>query len=205
MKIITFISTRLDTNTYIVYDEKTLRGFIVDPGGQGGKIEEIIKKNNLNIEGILLTHGHFDHTNACGYLQKLGYKVYGSFIEETYTKYNMEMARLLLIPYNKFKMDIDIYDGEVLDIAGMSILVMFTPGHSKGSVCFIVNDCIFAGDTVFRESYGKISFKGGSMSEMKKSFRKLFALEGNYTIYSGHGYSTTLDYERKNNWINHEL
>ena len=101
-----------------------------------------------------------------------------------------------------FTPDVLLKGGEALVVAGISVKVISTPGHTKGGVCYLAEDKIFSGDTVFLTSYGRTDFYDGSYSEIKNSIvNKLFRIKGDYEILPGHGESTSLDFERANNMI----
>ncbi|MCL2068516.1 MAG: MBL fold metallo-hydrolase, partial [Oscillospiraceae bacterium] len=90
-------------------------------------------------------------------------------------------------------------DGDIIEADELSVYVMHTPGHTLGGVCYITGDVIFSGDTLFCGDVGRCDLYGGSYPTMKRSLAKLCELEGDYAVYPGHGQSTTLEYERKNN------
>ena len=96
-------------------------------------------------------------------------------------------------------MDVPVKDGDVLEIAGMRAEVVHTPGHSAGSVSYIVGDTIFCGDLLFKDSYGRFDNYDGNFNELKKSAERLFALKGDYKLLCGHEEDTTLAYERNHN------
>lgn len=192
----------IQTNTYIVINGD--RGFVVDPGGDGDAILDVFKKNKAQVEAILLTHAHFDHiggvasiARACENALILLHK---DDLDKVGSYKNMGFASGVKV--EKFTPDILLSGKEKLNIAGIDIEVMHTPGHSKGSVCYIVEDKIFVGDTVFFSTYGRTDFYDGSLQEIKNSIiNKLFRLNGNYTLLPGHGEPTTLAFERVNNEI----
>ncbi len=192
----------LETNTYVVINGD--RGFVVDPGGEADKIVDIFKKNNANVEAILLTHAHFDHIAGVAELAKecenALIMLHKNDLDKVCSYRNMGFASGVKV--EKFTPDILLSGKEKLSIAGLDVEVMHTPGHSKGSVCYIVEDKIFVGDTVFFSSYGRTDFYDGSFAEIKNSIiNKLFRRKGNYTLLPGHGEPTTLAYERVNNEI----
>ncbi|MGN1124491.1 MAG: MBL fold metallo-hydrolase, partial [Eubacterium sp.] len=88
---------------------------------------------------------------------------------------------------------------DTLMLGDTEISVMSTPGHTKGGVCYVCDDCIFTGDTLFYCSCGRTDFPGGSVSELSNSLKKIASLNGDYKVYAGHGNSSTLEFERKNN------
>ena len=189
-------------NTYIVYNDDTNEGFIVDPGGNEEKILAKISELGINVKNILLTHGHFDHCGACANLQKLGMKVYihTSDAEKLVTDENMSK----LAPwykFEKFEADEKLTDGQVLKIGDIKVEVLHTPGHTLGGVCYIVGKWIFSGDTLFKNSIGRADLdKTASHSMLVYSIKKkLFTLEGDYDVYPGHESFTTLEDEKKYN------
>jgi glyoxylase-like metal-dependent hydrolase (beta-lactamase superfamily II) len=114
------------------------------------------------------------------------------------------LANIAGINVEKCSADVLLLGGEILEFGEMSFKVIHTPGHSKGSVTYILNEeYMFSGDTMFFESFGATHFQGGSMEEMRKSLHLLFSLDGNYTVFCGHEDDTRLDYERTHNPINY--
>ena len=201
----------LDVNTYIVINGNV--GFVVDPGGDAQEIYSIFRKQKAKIEAILLTHAHFDHIGGVAELCRIAGK--GEDVNEnlqnipTVFLHKDELEKIgsyknLGFSMNanpeKFVPDILLKGGETLKIAGLDVKVIHTPGHAKGSLCYVVSDKIFVGDTLFFMSYGRTDFYDGNAKDLKNSIvNKLFALKGNYTILPGHGEPTTLDFERVNN------
>lgn len=192
----------IQTNTYIVINGD--RGFVVDPGGEADAILEVFKKNKAQVEAILLTHAHFDHIGGVASLARACESalilMHKDDLDKVGSYKNMGFASGVKV--EKFAPDILLSGKEKLNIAGIDVEVMHTPGHSKGSVCYIVEDKIFVGDTVFFSTYGRVDFYDGSLQEIKNSIiNKLFRLKGNYTLLPGHGEPTTLAFERVNNEI----
>ncbi len=203
----------LDVNTYIVINGD--RGFVIDPGGDADDIFAKFKQNKAKIEAILLTHAHFDHIAGVAELCRLCSKgedgkenladvpavfLHSDELEKISSYKNMGFAMGVMV--ENFTPDILLKGGEKLNIAGLEVKVIHTPGHSKGSVCYVVGNKIFAGDTLFFTSFGRTDFYDGSEKEIKNSIvNKLFSLDGNYTVLPGHGEPTTLDFERINNPI----
>lgn len=201
----------LDVNTYIVINGNV--GFVVDPGGDAQEIYSIFRKQKAKIEAILLTHAHFDHIGGVAELCRIASKVedgkenpqdaptvflHKDELEKIGSYKNMGFS--MNANPEKFVPDILLKGGETLKIAGLDVKVIHTPGHAKGSLCFVVSDKIFVGDTLFFMSYGRTDFYDGNAKDLKNSIvNKLFALKGNYTILPGHGEPTTLDFERVNN------
>lgn len=197
MKITKISVGDLQVNCYIV--SKGNDAVVIDAGDQ---YEKIIKAaNGKNIKAVLLTHGHFDHTGAVKELQENGAKVYISKEEEymlcdSYACLSAPFG----FPFNEITADFTFSDGDILDIAGISFKVILTPGHTSGSACFLVDDILFSGDTLFYHSVGRTDFPGGDFEVISKSIKeKLFNLPENTKVYAGHGEDTTIADEKQFN------
>jgi glyoxylase-like metal-dependent hydrolase (beta-lactamase superfamily II) len=112
------------------------------------------------------------------------------------------LAKYFGLKMPPFSVDNRLIEGD-LNICGFNLSVIETPGHTAGSVCVQIDNAIFTGDTLFLDSYGRTDFPSGSEQELIVSVKKLFALQGDFLLYSGHGESTTLERERKHNMINY--
>lgn len=200
----------LEVNTYIVVNGDS--GFVVDPGGDADEIFAIFKKQKAKIDAILLTHAHFDHIGGVAQLVKIASESEGKTqstpmvflhrdeVEKIGSYKNMGFS--MNANPEKFVPDVLLNGGETLDISGLKVKVIHTPGHSKGGVCYVVGNKIFVGDTLFFTSYGRTDFYDGNAKDLKNSIvNKLFNLKGNYTLLPGHGEPTTLEFERVNNPI----
>lgn len=200
MKVESFITSPIGTNTYLVSENG--RGILIDVGSDGEDLYLYALKEGITLEAVLLTHGHFDHANGCAELQQKGIKIYihEADAEKLYTYKGM--AAFAGVKLNAFKADEFVEDGETLSLMGKKINVLHTPGHSKGSVCYVIDDAVFCGDTLFCGSYGRYDFYDGDLNELKNSAKKIFSLNGDYKLYPGHGEFSTLDEERKTNPIN---
>lgn len=190
----------LITNCYLVYDENTKEGFLVDCYNATLCLREA-EEEGVRITAVLITHGHYDHiTGAAAVKAKTGAKIFmhRSDIEkiDDSAKNFGWLARVKVV---KFEVDKVLEGGEVLDICGMKVRVIHTPGHSEGSVCYVTGDVIFCGDLLFRDSYGRYDNYDGSFAKLKQSAETLFSLDGDYRLLPGHESESTLDYERKHN------
>lgn len=200
MKIITFHTTELETNTYLVLNGA--EAFVVDAGGRADEIARYAEKEGAKIVAVLLTHAHYDHIGGVAELQRGGALVIMHEADFPLVGSYKNLAFYTGAKVEKFVPDITVKGGETLSVAGLDVNVLHTPGHTAGGVCYVVGDCIFTGDTIFELSYGRTDFPTGSFAALKNSIiNKLFALKGDYTLYTGHGNPTTLDFERKNNPI----
>ena len=189
----------LDTNCYIVSGGKDNECVLIDPGEDAAKIQVKLQALNLSPVAILLTHAHFDHTKALRNFQSKECKVYLHPGDEFFIapeKYQSSIYRKLS---NQIAPDESLYDGQELNLAGLTIKVIHTPGHSGACVCFVLGDNIFSGDTLFYLSVGRTDLPCGDSVKMKNSLAKLFSLDRDYSVFPGHGEKTSLNFERKNN------
>lgn len=200
MKIITLHTTMLETGTYVVINGG--RAFVVDPGADAERIIAAAEAEGAKIEWVLLTHAHFDHIGAAAALQREGAQIVLHRDDVKLIKSFQNLSVLAGVKVEHFTPDVTVAGGETLDVAGVSVKVIHTPGHTAGSVCYVAGDVIFSGDTLFALSYGRTDFPTGSFAQLKNSVvNKLFALEGDYKVLPGHEGPTTLDYERAHNPI----
>ena len=193
----------LRTNCYLIINDKG-NCIVIDPADEKDKIISEIKSQNLSLKAILLTHGHFDHIMATNALKKeFDCPVIIGDADEEMLKDDLKNAAVLLgMHVEKILADKKVNDKDVLDIDDFRIKVIATPGHTKGSVCYVLEDNIFSGDTIFFECVGRTDLYGGDAVKLMTSLKKLKDLEGEYKIFSGHGRETTLSYEKEYNpWL----
>ena len=191
------------TNTYIVTDTETGDTAVVDPSLPEEKLME--KLSGKNVKYILLTHGHFDHFCGAKMVKDgTGAKV---VIHEKDAGHLLDPKKSLAegnFPesHQPVTADILVEDGDVIMLGNSPIKVMHTPGHTNGSVCYILEDerVIFSGDTLFCMTAGRTDFWDGSDEKMIASLKRLIALDGDYKVYAGHSRETTLERERTRNW-----
>lgn len=179
------------TNCYILRQEASSKCLIIDPGYEAGRILSVLQQKQLEPEAILLTHGHFDHVGA---VQDLA--------AETDCDVYIAEADLSLPPMitnGKLYYTHTYPASGTLNLAGLAIRVLPTPGHTPGSVCLLVEDTMFSGDTLFQGSCGRTDLPGGSWERIAASLKTLAALPGDYRVLPGHGGETTLDRERQSN------
>lgn len=184
-------------NAYVISDENK-NGIIIDPVYPDGEIEAYINKENIKISKILLTHTHFDHVMGLEYFRnKYGVDVYAS--EDAKDIYK-DPSYTLVDNFGDIEIIIDKFlkDGEKID--DFNILCLKTPGHTIDSMSYVIGDNIFSGDLIFRLSVGRSDFPGGDHGVLINSIvEKIMPYPDDTVIYSGHGTSTTVGYERKNN------
>lgn len=199
MKVISEKFGSMDNNCSLIIDEKTNQSALVDCNEFSQKMIDMIGDTDLKY--ILLTHGHFDHIiGVKSVKEKYGAQVVISREDEPMLNSSkLSLAVFCNAPQNNVDADIIVKDGDEITLGETKIKVMATPGHTSGSVCYIAENCIFSGDTLFYCSCGRTDFPSGSPEQMMSSLQKLKALDGDYKVYTGHNNLTTLDFERKNN------
>ena len=185
----------IGTNCYILEDETARAAAIIDPGDEAGRILQVIEDDGVDVKYILLTHGHYDHTTAVPQLHKALPQA------EIYIhRADANGAGSQLFPLAGQIPDLKFYDeGDTLALGDMTIQVLHTPGHSKGSVTLKVGDVLFCGDTLFAGSCGRTDLAGGSYAEIMASLKKLGQLPGDYHVCPGHDVTSTLERERRSN------
>ena len=169
---------------------------VIDPGDNADGIDREIRKAGLSLSMILITHGHFDHVLAVpGLLAK--WPDIPVYVHKQEVNWEGKGDQYMLLgPVPNIK---TVGEGDVIDFSGHPIQVLHTPGHSPGSVCYLVGDILFAGDTLFAGSCGRTDFIGGSVSQILMSLKRLAGLEGNLRVCPGHDRLTSLDAERASN------
>jgi hydroxyacylglutathione hydrolase len=194
--IIPVVVGLLEGNCYLVRCGDG-RGVIIDPGDESDRIASCIGKAGLIPEAILLTHGHIDHTNGARDLKReFGCKVLCHHEDREMIEGD-EAPAFWGLERKPCEIDQEITDGECLALGGTQIRVMHTPGHSLGSVCYILESSLFSGDVLFRGSIGRTDLPGGSERDMKHTLKtRITVLEGNTVVYPGHGPATTIEHEK---------
>lgn len=177
---------QLQANCYILGCDKSKVGVVIDPGGDVPDIVKVVSKAGLKIEKIILTHGHFDHSDGADELRDI-------------TK-----APVLIhskdAPSLSFSPDGDLDDGQKIDIGSYHLSVIHTPGHSPGGVCLHAPGVVFTGDTLFAGSIGRTDFPGGDYDSLIQGvINKVFPLGDDLRIYPGHGPASTIGQERLTN------
>lgn len=185
----------IGTNCYLLEDEKAHVAAVIDPGDEAGRILQVIRDDGVDVKYILLTHGHYDHTTAVPELHQALPQA------EIYIhKADANGAGSRLFPLAGQIPDLKFYDeGNALTLGELTIQVLHTPGHSKGSVTLKVGDVLFCGDTLFAGSCGRTDLAGGSYDEIMASLKKLGELPGDYHVCPGHDVTSTLERERRSN------
>ncbi|MBD5266675.1 MAG: MBL fold metallo-hydrolase [Bacteroides sp.] len=190
-------------NCYFYIDDATKSGFLIDPGAQAGIIYDTIARNGWNIEKILLTHGHFDHTGAAELLrEKLVAPIYvypadARYLTDTYLNLSANSGNPVIVSHYE-----EIYDGEIIRLkanSGFYLKVIHTPGHTPGSVTYYSPEekVAFVGDTLYEHGPGLTNFPGGNRRELEHSIvDKILTLPGDTVLLSGHSSPITVKDER---------
>jgi len=189
------------TNCYIVGDESSKEGIIIDPGDEAEKILKKVNELGLDIKLILLTHGHIDHAGALKEVKEaLNVEVAIHTDDANFELYQSAGLVLGLFYPKPATPDRLLKDGDTLDVAGMRFDVLHTPGHTAGGICLLRDGVVFSGDTLFNHSIGRSDLPGGNHSHLLESIHsKLLVLDDNTTVYPGHGDETTIAAERNGN------
>ena len=194
----------IGANCYTVYDTESKNCLIIDLGGDFSFILGQAKRLGLNVKGVLLTHGHFDHVAGAKECRREGIPVYIGEDDYDMLLDKTNMSEYFGFGYLSFSADHPLKSGNI-EIGGIKVEVIKTAGHTKGSVCYLIDDKLYSGDTIFYNSYGRCDLPTGNFTQLKKSITKtVFSLPDDMEILSGHGGKTTVGYERKYNPINED-
>lgn len=203
MNIIVMPVGMLGTNCYLL-SSKDGSCAVIDPGAQPQKIIDKIEEQKLGVKYVLLTHGHHDHIGGVKKLLEQ-YPEARLCVGKNDLELLSDPAKSMAFTRHDNADDFIIQNAQTLEenaelkLGELKIRVIETPGHTRGGVCYICRDALFSGDTLFYEDCGRCDLYGGSYDVMLKSLRKLADLEDDYTVYPGHGESTTMQHERKHN------
>ncbi len=196
----------LAVNTYIVwYGEagETHDCVVIDPANSH-KVMNELERLGLNCTAILITHGHFDHIMGVAKLRdKTGARVYINELDAaSMTDSGASLATMIGVKVDPSQVDVFVKDNMEFTEAGIRFRVIHTPGHTKGGVCYVIEDerVIFSGDTLFYMSYGRTDLPGGDSAALFDSLvYRLFTLKGDYRVLPGHDRETTLEFEKQFN------
>lgn len=198
-EILTLPVGMLQTNCYLVFDRKK-QAVVIDPGDKADKILKQIERLGLQVQAVLLTHAHFDHMLAApAILQQTGAKLYVPELEASALQSPRTSLLSIVRPPADFSLRADtlLSEGASVQVGEMTFQVWHTPGHTVGSSCYLLEDTLFSGDTVFYHDIGRTDLPGGSMQQMRQSLARILAWPTDLHILPGHGEATTLEQERE--------
>ena len=193
--------TFLETNCCYLVDKSTDKSAVVDPGDKSDELIEQIQKDGGKLEYVMLTHGHYDHIGYAKHLADMfnAKIVTGEMENEFLSTPSLNLSVNHNIDLPAFSADILLKDNETFMLGETEVTYIHTPGHTSGGGCFIFDDTLISGDTLFCESYGRTDLPTGSNSDMYSSILRLKNLSGDYRVIPGHGPLSTLEHERKYN------
>lgn len=203
MDIIIYGENSMASNTYLVVDEKTKAAFIVDAGKFDQSLVDEVNKRKLDVNYLILTHGHGDHIGGVEEyrknfpkLQVLAHIAEKDFLLDPKQNVSKEIwGREISVKADKY-----VKDQEELSVGPFNLKFLHTPGHTKGGMCILTEGVLFSGDTLFRQSIGRTDFPGGDFEEIKASINnKLFTLPDETDVFPGHMAPTTIGFEKENN------
>lgn len=203
LKYKVLILGQLETNCYLVWDDKTKKGIVIDPADDGVSISEEITASGIELIGVVMTHGHFDHSLAALDL-KLIYNIpvylnsKDKFLIDRQSETVKHFLKIKVETPNIVKIDKDLEEIEEIEIGEEKLQVIKTPGHTPGSICLFNEEqkILFSGDTLFNGLRGRTDFKYGSTQKIFDSLRKLMELPEETDVLSGHGEITTIGSEK---------
>lgn len=204
MIIKTFIEPPIDNNNYLLIDETTKEAALVDCSSVDDRIQNELEKQGVTLKYILLTHGHFDHIAGIRPNLRSGevlpkivmHKADLDWLKKANQYLPMFGMPEITIP----TIDIFVEDGSIIELGSLKIKVLHTPGHTQGGVCYLVDNCLFSGDTIFKEAVGRCDLEGGDFNQIVESIEtKIFTLPPETEIYPGHGRTTTVEWEKLHN------
>lgn len=189
-------------NCYIVGSEKTKEAAIIDPGAGFNIIDNKLKELGLKAKMIILTHNHGDHIGAVQeFIDKYNAKVY---IHKDDAKglnnSSMNFSKAIFGKDISIKADVELSDGDEINLGELKFEIIHTPGHTKGGICIKIGNIMMTGDTLFNSSIGRTDFPGGSFEEIISSIKKkIFKYDDDTIIYPGHMSSSTIKREKQYN------
>ena len=195
----------LQCNCIILGDETSKDAIVIDPGDEGDRIFAALQRHGLTVRAVVATHAHIDHVGALANLKKLtGAAAMIHEADVPLYEHLAEQAQWIGVPVPEVTtLDRYLRDGDRLAIGTRALDVLHTPGHSPGSLSFVLDDAsplVFAGDTLFAGSIGRTDLWGGSFPEIIESIRrKLLTLPDEAVVLPGHGPRTTIGTERETN------
>lgn len=200
MIIKTFIKPPIDNNNYLIIDEDTKEAALIDCSCFDDEILTEIEDQKANLKYVLLTHGHFDHITGLNDTDEDVKVLMHSADMEWIKELNTYLPMIGMPAMKTPRIDGHFSDGDIIKLGNLEIKVIHTPGHTQGGVCFYVENNLFSGDTIFRESIGRCDLPGGDYNQIIDSIEeRIFTLPEETVIYPGHGRTTTVGWEKVHN------
>ncbi|MBL7072951.1 MAG: MBL fold metallo-hydrolase [Candidatus Omnitrophica bacterium] len=198
LKIKKFVIGPIQTNCYLIYGEKSLKGALIDPGAYSEEIDKYIKELKLDMQFILNTHGHADHISGNSFYNL---PIYIHEADEAcLSDSDKNLSYFSGENIKPMKAEKLLKDADVVSLGDISLEIIYTPGHTLGGISVLAGDVLFSGDTLFFEGIGRTDLPGGSYESLAKSIReRIFTLQDSVKVYPGHGPETTIAHEKKKN------
>ncbi|MCR4616039.1 MAG: MBL fold metallo-hydrolase [Clostridiales bacterium] len=193
------------SNTYVIIEEQSGEGAVVDPGGFSSELKDILGNGEIKkLKYILLTHGHYDHILGVYDIKKSypdALVAIGEADGKCLTDPKYSLAAHCGEIQNPVEPDITLKEGDVLTLGDTQIKVISTPGHTPGGVCYLIDkeNVMFSGDTLFCMTMGRTDLPGGDALMMEKSMQRLSSIETEYDVFPGHNRKTKLSVEKAHN------
>jgi hydroxyacylglutathione hydrolase len=199
LEVSVFADGLFGENCFVIRRRDTAVALVVDPGLQVEQVRQQLRREGLQVERILVTHGHIDHVGGIPRLQAETGAPIAMHLDDIAILDWEHFAQLPFLPpgFAPFTIDLPLEPGMTLAFQDLSLKVLHTPGHTQGSVCFLFGLDCFAGDTLFQRGIGRTDLPGGDIRKIVFSIRNvLYALPPKTVVYPGHGPSTTIEEEK---------